>query len=48
MGWDGEDSGLEALVGPHFAEVGVVEQAVLVEFVFDVGESEFSNPRPGP
>ncbi len=43
-GMDGEDSSLEALVGAHFAEVGVVEQAVLVEFVFDVGEREFGAP----
>ena len=41
---DGERSGLEALVGAHFAKVGVVEQAVLVEFVFDVGERELGAP----
>ena len=39
-----EGSGLEALVGAHFAEVGVVEQAVLVEFVFDVSERELGAP----
>ncbi len=43
-GMDGERSGLEALVGAHFAQVGVVEQAVLVEFVFDVGERELGAP----
>ena len=43
-GVDGEDSSLEALVGAHLAEVGVVEQAVLVEFVFDVGERELGAP----
>ena len=41
---DGEDAGLEALVGAHFAQVGVVEQAVLVQFVFDVGERELGAP----
>ena len=41
---NGEGSGLEALVGAHFAQVGVVEQAVLVEFVFDVGERELGAP----
>ena len=39
-GMDGEGAGLEALVGAHLAEVGVVEQSVLFEFVFDVGEGE--------
>ncbi len=43
-GMNGEDSGLEPLVGAHFAQVGVVEQAVLVEFVFDVGERELGAP----
>ena len=43
-GMNGEGSGLEALVGAHFAQVGVVEQAVLVEFVFDVGERELGAP----
>ena len=41
---DGECSQLDALVGPHLVEVGVVEQAVLVEFVFDVGERELRAP----
>ena len=43
-GMDGEGSGFEALVGAHFAQVGVVEQAVLVEFVFDIGERELGAP----
>ena len=43
-GMDGEDTGLEALVGAHFAQVGVVEQSVFVEFVFDVGQREFGAP----
>ena len=37
-------SGLEALVGAHLAQVGVVEQSVLVELVFDVGERELGAP----
>jgi len=43
-GVDGEDSGLEALVGTHFAQVGVIEQSVLVEFVFHVSERELRSP----
>ena len=43
-GMDGEGSDLEALAGAHFAQVGVVEQAVLVEFVFDVGKRELGAP----
>ena len=43
-GVNGEDAGFEALVGAHLAEVGVIEQAVLVELVFDVGEGEFGAP----
>ena len=43
-GMNGERSGLEALVGTHLAQVGVVEQAVLVEFVFDVGQRELGAP----
>src|ERR1700727_2931423 len=43
-GMDGEDSSLEALVGPHLAEVSVFEQAMFVEFVFDVGERELGAP----
>ena len=35
---------LEALVGAHLAQVGVVEQSVLVELVFDVGERELGAP----
>ena len=44
-GMNGEDSGFEALVGAHLAEVGVVEQAMLVELVFDVGQGEFRAPN---
>ena len=40
---DGERAQLDAFVRAHLAEVGVVEQAVLVEFVFDVGEGEFGS-----
>ena len=43
-GVDSKNSGFEALVGAHLAEVSVVEQSVLVEFVFDVGEGEFGAP----
>ena len=43
-GMDGKRSGLKALVGAHLAKVGVFEQAVLVEFVFDVGERELRAP----
>src|SRR5437899_2398153 len=31
----------EALVRANLAQVGVIEQAVLVEFVFDIGQREF-------
>ncbi len=44
-GVDGEDSGFEALVGAHLAQVGVVEESVLVEFVFDVGQRELRAPH---
>jgi len=37
---DCERAQLDALIGAHFAQIGVVEQAVLVELVFDVGERE--------
>ena len=43
-GMNREGSDLEALVGAHFAEVGIVQQAVLVEFVFHVGERELRAP----
>ena len=41
---DGEGSGLEALVSAHLAQVGIVEQSVLVELVLDIGEREFGAP----
>ena len=44
-GMNGERSSLEALVGTHFAQVGVVQQAVLVKFVFDIGERELGAPH---
>ena len=44
-GVDSEDSGFEALVGAHLAQVGVFEEAVLVEFVFDVSQREFRAPN---
>ena len=39
-GMDGERPDLEALAGADLTQVGVVEQAMLVEFVFDVGQGE--------
>ena len=36
-GMNGERSDFEALAGTNLAQVGVVEQSVLVEFVFDIG-----------
>ena len=38
------DAGLEALAGTHFAQVGVFEQSVLVEFVFDISQRELGAP----
>ena len=43
-GMDGERPDLESLAGPHLAQVGIVEQAVLVQLVFDVGQREFGAP----
>ena len=45
MGWMVKHARFEALVGAHFAQVGVVEQAVLVEFVFHVGQRELRAPH---
>jgi hypothetical protein len=44
MGCTVNTSGLEALVGAHLAQIGVVEQSVLVELVFYVGERELGAP----
>ena len=44
-GMNREHAGLEALAGAHLAQVGVFEQAVLVEFVFHIGQREFCAPH---
>ncbi len=41
---DRECAELEALVGAHLTQVGIVEQSVFVELVFDIGERELSAP----
>src|SRR5690348_13534776 len=41
---DGEGSGLEAFIGAHLTQVGIVKQAVLVKFVFDIGQRELGTP----
>src|ERR1700732_968029 len=43
-GVDGEDAELETLSRSHLSQVGVVEQAMLIELVFDVGECELGAP----
>ena len=43
-GMDGERANLEAFAGTHFVQVGIVEQAVLVELVFHVGQRELGAP----
>ena len=43
-GMDGERSDLETLARPDLAQVGVLEQSMLFQFVFHVGEREFSAP----
>src|ERR1017187_8831500 len=42
---NGEWADLEAFSRPDFAQVGIVEELVFVELVFDVGEREFSSPN---
>src|SRR5215467_10069638 len=44
-GMDGEGSDLDSLMGANLPKVSIVEQSVLVEFVFDVGERELSTPH---
>ena len=44
-GMDGERPDLEALVGANLAQIGVIEQAMLVELVFDIGERELGAPN---
>ena len=41
---NGERPNLEALSGANFAQVGVVEQLVFVELIFDVGQRELGAP----
>src|SRR5579862_7539932 len=41
---DGERTDLEALVGLNLSQVGIVKQAVLVQFVFHVGKGELGAP----
>src|SRR5208337_3586659 len=41
---NGEGSNLEAFSGTNFAEVGVVEELVFVELIFDVGQRELRAP----
>ena len=43
-GMNREHSGLEALAGANLAQVGIVEQAVLVKLVLDVGQRELGAP----
>src|ERR1017187_7282685 len=43
-GADGEGADLDAVPGAHFVEIGVVEQAVFVEFVLDIGQCELRTP----
>ena len=41
---NGERPNLEAFSGTNFAQVGVVEQLVFVELVFDIGQRELGAP----
>ncbi len=43
-GVDGEDADLEAFAGAHLAQIGVIEQAVLVELVLHVSQSKLRSP----
>ena len=43
-GMNRERPGLEALAGPHLAEVSVLEQSMLVELVLHVSQSELGAP----
>ncbi len=44
-GMNGEHAGFEALAGTNLAQVGVVEQSVLVEFVLHIGQRELRAPH---
>ena len=44
-GVNGERPDLEAFSRTHFAQVGVVEELVFVELVFDVGQRELGAPH---
>src|SRR5258706_15456836 len=41
---NGKRSDLEALAGTHFAQVGVVQELMFVQFVFDIGQGELGGP----
>src|ERR1700682_2334864 len=42
---NGEGSNLEPFAGTNFAQVGVVEELVFVELIFDVGQRELGRPN---
>ena len=44
-GMDREHARLEAFAGANLTQVGIVEQSMLVEFVFHVGQREFRTPH---
>src|SRR5206468_514524 len=44
-GVNGESSSLKALIWAHFAEIGVIQESMLVEFVFDISKSELGAPH---
>ena len=44
-GMDGERPDLETFIGTDLAQVGVVEQSMLFQFVFDVGKRELRAPH---
>ena len=43
-GMDGERAQFDSLIRAQFVEVGVIQQSVLVEFVFHIGERELRSP----
>src|SRR5258708_22380551 len=42
---NGEYACLEALISAHLPQVGIVEQSVLVEFVFHISQRELGAPH---
>src|SRR5258708_28108714 len=44
-GVDGEDADLETFSSSHLSQVSVVEQAMLIELVFDVCQRELGTPN---